>query len=89
MFFFMSAKHYQVLIMYRQSMDGNLSASCAAIVVYAADDQFRVDKTTNYLIGQSTKLKANQKSCSKINSGRCYRRQVQNIAQCNSSSGVQ
>jgi hypothetical protein len=43
-------------------MDGNLSASYAAIVVYAADDQFRVDYTTNYLIGQSAKLKANQKS---------------------------
>jgi len=24
-------------------MDGNLSASCAVIVVYAADDQFQVD----------------------------------------------
>jgi hypothetical protein len=24
-------------------MDGNLSASCAAIVVYGTDDQFRVD----------------------------------------------
>ena len=64
----MSAKHYQVLIIYiytayislaffvllaslasRRSvrsvsfMDGNLSAYCAAIVVYAAGDQFRFD----------------------------------------------
>jgi hypothetical protein len=41
----MSAKHYQVLIIYIYTafMDGNLSASCAAIVVYAADDHFRVD----------------------------------------------
>ena len=33
--------------------------------------------------------KTNQKSCSKVNSGLCFRRHVQNIAQCNSSSGVQ
>jgi hypothetical protein len=41
----------------------------------------------NYLIGQLAKLKANQKSCSKVNSGRCYRCHVQNIAQCNRSTG--
>ena len=46
-------------------------------------------KKSNYLIGQSAKLKANQKSCSKVNLGRCYKSHVQNIAQCNSSSGVQ
>ena len=50
----MLAKHYQVLIIYiytafKESVQidiiygRNLSASCAAIVVYAADDQFRVD----------------------------------------------
>jgi hypothetical protein len=30
-------------VQYSARVDGNLSASCAAIVVYAADDHFRVD----------------------------------------------
>ena len=40
------------------------------------------------MIGQLAKLKANQKSCSKVNSGRCYRCHVQNIAQCNRSTPI-